>query len=463
MKSYSYSLLRTLSLSAIGMLLLIPSFGQGTGLLFDDESYARVSITALLMRGDYGNLPVLTSLKKYTPEVGHQGDTGTCVGWATAYAARTIMEAQKQGWHDPALITAQAFSPSFVYNQIRSEQHDECRSGVRIEDALEVLKQNGVVRHSEFPFECDRSITTVDTVDASFNRIKDYKKLFDINSNNKVLPIKKSLSEGNPVVVGLEITDSFVSLHGAPLWMPGQEERIAGHALTVIGYDDNRYGGAFELMNSWGPSWGQNGFIWIRYSDFESYVKYAFELIGEEHIPGDDVDLEGTLAFLSADGRSMKADRQKHSYRMRQAYPSGTQFQLRISNDKPAYVYAFGSDLSKKSYRIFPMDIGISPYLGYRSNNVAIPDEDHLIQMDEQVGTDYLAVLYTKEELDLEDIMTQMEQQEGEFAERLHAILETYAVADSNVVFNTQGGIGFSAISRGATVVPVIVEIEHTP
>ena len=44
-----------------------------------------------------------------------------------------------------------------------------------------------------------------------------------------------------------------------------------GHAMVIIGYDDNMYGGAFEILNSWGEEWGDNGYIWIRESDLIKY------------------------------------------------------------------------------------------------------------------------------------------------------------------------------------------------
>ena len=36
--------------------------------------------------------------------------------------------------------------------------------------------------------------------------------------------------------------------------------------MVVIGYDDGLE--AFEVLNSWGTHWGNNGFVWIKYKDF---------------------------------------------------------------------------------------------------------------------------------------------------------------------------------------------------
>jgi hypothetical protein len=50
--------------------------------------------------------------------------------------------------------------------------------------------------------------------------------------------------------------------------------------MTVIGYDDYIYGGAFRVVNSWGSDYGNEGFIWIKYDDFSKYAveAYVFEL-----------------------------------------------------------------------------------------------------------------------------------------------------------------------------------------
>ena len=40
------------------------------------------------------------------------------------------------------------------------------------------------------------------------------------------------------------------------------------HAIVLCGWDDNKCGtgiGAWKLKNAWGTSWGENGFMWIKY------------------------------------------------------------------------------------------------------------------------------------------------------------------------------------------------------
>jgi C1A family cysteine protease len=47
--------------------------------------------------------------------------------------------------------------------------------------------------------------------------------------------------------------------------MPKNSENIlGGHAVTAIGYDDNRQ--AFIIRNSWGNSWGAGGNFYMPYN-----------------------------------------------------------------------------------------------------------------------------------------------------------------------------------------------------
>ena len=60
------------------------------GLLEDDGQYDLLPCKADLQTKDYSQLPSKHSLKTYCPRVMSQGQYGTCVGWSTAYAARSI-------------------------------------------------------------------------------------------------------------------------------------------------------------------------------------------------------------------------------------------------------------------------------------------------------------------------------------------------------------------------------------
>jgi hypothetical protein len=429
------------------------------GLLLDDSLYANNPTAAPLMRGDYIDLPVASSLKPFTPVPGYQGPYGTCAGWSTGYAARTILEAMRNNWNG-SVIDSNTFSPSFIYNQIRLAKG--CNNGTSLINALEVLKEQGGLKLKDFAYDCDKEVTTLDKEKAKEYRIIEFRDISPKGAN-KILNVKKSLAEGRPVVIAMDVPISFNT--AKELWIPLESDYknwSRGHAMTVIGYDDKKFGGAFELMNSWGKKWGKGGYTWVAYSDFDFFCKYAFEIIDKTLYDPEKFDLSGTLQFRESEGNDMPATFNGEYFKMDKPYSSGTLFELIISNNEPAYVYAISSDLTYKTYKIFPFTERMVAYLPYKQNNVAIPDEESYNMLDETTGTSYYCFLYSKESLDVDDIMNKIENGVGNFWVRLNKVLDDKRIDKENINYSYDGKISFKAKSQDKSVVPVLVEINHT-
>jgi hypothetical protein len=448
-------------LSIIFFLLLINIYPQefGMGLLLDDSLYANSPTAAILMRGDYADLPSSASLKKYAPTPKSQGPYGTCAGWATAYAGRTILEAIRNDWLGD-IIDENSFSPSYVYNQIRMVKG--CDAGTSLVDALDVVRDQGAAKLDEFGYECEREVTDSDKLRAINYRIIEYREIASARTVEKTKYVKKSLAEGRPIVIAFDCPPSFS--YSEEVWTPQEGDYKnwgRGHGMTVIGYDDKKFDGSFELINSWGSYWGKDGFVWIRYSDFDFFCKYAFEMIDKSQPDPEIPDLSGTLQFRESNGDAMEVTFNGQYFSMKNPYHAGTLFELRISNNEPAYVYAFSSDLTFKTYQIFPLDERMIAYLPYRQNNVAIPDEESYNMLDETSGVSYYCFLYSKESLDLKDIMMKVESEEGTFWERLIKVLGNKTVDQANIDFQSSDVISFKARSKGKSVVPILIEINH--
>jgi len=69
------------------------------------------------------------------------------------------------------------------------------------------------------------------------------------------------LRHGNPIVIGILVYDGFDNpqkINGEYFYKDYEERGYrGGHAIVVVGYDDNR--GAFKIINSWGTNWGNEG------------------------------------------------------------------------------------------------------------------------------------------------------------------------------------------------------------
>jgi len=181
---------------------------------------------------------------------------------------------------DREVITRNAHSALFLYNQIKTE---DCKKGARISDALRLLSEQGDCLARQFDFEvnnCEQVPDSAVTLAARRYAIQDYLTLFGAKESPelKVFRVKKVLAAQKPVVIGLSVLRNFYDLKNAQYWHPtlGNTTPAGGHAMTVVGYDDRRE--AFRLMNSWGKNWGDNGYIWVKYSDFGQYCKYAYAL-----------------------------------------------------------------------------------------------------------------------------------------------------------------------------------------
>ena len=135
-------------------------------------------------------------------------------------------------------------------------------------------------------------------------------------------------------------------------------------------------------------------------------------------------------------------------------------YAIYISNNEPAYVYAISTDLTNEITKIFPFEEGISAALTDKKNDVAIPDEDHFIEFDENPGKNFLCVLYSKNELDINDIITKIGTQQGTFSERIFKVIGEKLVAPEHINF-AKDKISFQAFSNGKTIVPMMVELSH--
>ncbi|MBK9335975.1 MAG: C1 family peptidase [Lewinellaceae bacterium] len=295
-----------------------------TGLVLDDEGFRReVEMTPGFTNDGRraGDLPLRFSLRPYCPTPKNQGEINSCIGWAMGYGALTISYAYREGNTDQKEITKQAFSALYLYNQAKM---GNCMGGANIQQTAKILKDKGNCPSKEFDSplaDCDREPDETLIGEAQKHAIKDYIALFNNSSapKDKVVRTKRSLAEGKPVIVGMKIRESLKILTSdAPVWQPGGEadKPMGGHALVVVGYNDSS--GVFDLLNSWGPNWGDNGFFQVRYKDFAENAAQGLQLIlSEENLTPEQIAVlkaqyqQATAVKKDAAAKQQDAARQK--------------------------------------------------------------------------------------------------------------------------------------------------------
>ena len=441
------------------------------GAILDESRYNSLPRKAAQISRSIDSLPQSASLKQYTPAPGSQGKYGTCTAWASAYAARTIAESVALNRRNRLLTTENVFSPAFIYRSISNDPL--CLRGTVISHALDLMKNPGVPRMSALERSGDFTAILPSLYRTSRKfPIADYVTLFnrrpiDGIGGAGIQGIKKSLSQGKPVIIAMNTPDSFDRLKSSP-WVPSEDPRImyGGHAMCVTGYDDSRYGGAFEIQNSWGENWGEKGSIWISYSVFSRFVFEAYELIEDLSAYRDSTRYSGfvTIDVLgSTEGMPVTFDTSGY-YRTKAAYPSGTRFRFLMGNDHPAWVYAFTADDSGAQAKlIFPLpELNESPVLDYTQNTVAWPGENDWMELDRTTGTDYLVVLYSKQALDIAAIMEGFNNARGSLPQRAAAAAGPGYVPPHNAQYEKDRVRFTATLSNQQAILGLLLAIGHT-
>jgi hypothetical protein len=280
--------------------------------------------------------------------------------------------------------------------------------------------------------------------------------------------VKKSLSEGKPVIIGMNTPDSFIEARD--VWSPREnpEGFYGGHALCVIGYDDNRNGGAFELMNSWGRKWGNGGYMWVPYNVFVDFVFESYEMIENLAVYSDTVRFAGSarVDILGSETRAAPLVVSPEGYfKTSEIYTEGTQFRFVVGAAESAYVYSFAVSRPARDGNyytpvlLFPQT-GISPLLNYSDSSLILPGEDKSFALDAEAGTEYFITLHAKQPLDIQTVMRRFASAKGSLEERLST-----ATGNANplsVISYNESASAFTAEPDSSrAVVAFIVAIEH--
>jgi len=423
-------------------------------------------------------IPEAANLQKFAPAVGDQGHQGSCVAWSSAYAARTIEEAARTG-ADPNSLK---FSPSFLYNQIGLENCE----GSYIEKAMEFMTQSGSIPYNQFPYDdqdCARQPDQQQLEEARQYRMRGFNRLTPGDRNNAIdlHAIKENISQGAPVVIGMQVGGSYMQpMMGKDLWEPTEEDRsmigFGGHAQCVVGYDDRKYGGAFLIMNSWGSQWGNNGFAWVRYPDFRYFVREAYGIepmaktgaaanepfsceIGlveihyenKKTIPGDYIPLQ------------VKND---NVFETINPVAKGIRFKMEVRNTTECYVYVFGKETDGTSYTLFPYPrpdnpakTKYSPFCGITGYRLFPKDKS---MTPDSIGTrDIMAVVVSKQPLPWYEINNTISSNPGQdYAARLDAALGDKLLHHIQFKSSAKGNMQFTVQGDNQnSVVATIVEI----
>lgn len=210
--------------------------------------------------------PTKASLRDKMSPVVDQGELGSCTANAMASGLREYLEL-KAG--KPLTRLSRLY---LYWHERQVEGTIDEDAGAEIRDGMRILQKIGVCREDLCPYDISK-FTEAPSAEAE-QEAKDF-KIAGYHRVTSLGGIKYAITHGLPIVIGIQVYASFESEEVAQTGMvpmPQQgEECLGGHAVLIVGYDDEKQ--LLEVRNSWGEGWGDKGYFYLPY-DFlaQGYV-----------------------------------------------------------------------------------------------------------------------------------------------------------------------------------------------
>jgi hypothetical protein len=350
---------------------------------------------------------------------------------------------------------------------------------------MEFMTKSGSVPYNEFPYsdqDCSKQPDQQLLEEARQYKMRGFNRLTPGDRNNAIdlHAIKENISQGAPVVIGMQVGGSYMQpMMGKDIWEPTDEDRammgFGGHAQCVVAYVDSKYGGAFLIMNSWGPQWGNNGFAWVRYPDFKFFVREAYGIEpmartgaaatepfsceiglvqihyeGKKTIPGEYIPLQL---------------KNNNVFETVEKVPPGTRFKMEVRNTTECYTYVFGKETDGTSYTLFPYPTTTnpektkySPFCGITGYRLFPKDKS---MTPDSIGTrDIMAVVVSKQPIDWYDLNNKISANPGQdYAARLNTALGDKLIKHITFKSSAKGNMQFTVTADSNEAVATIVEI----
>ena len=186
--------------------------------------------------------------------VKNQGQCGSC--WS--FSATGAMEG---AW---AIYSGDLVSLSEQQLMDCSKKYGDfgCNGGL-MDSAFEYAIDNGMCSEDEDPYKGSTDSCITPSLDC--DRVAKFSHCVDIDSENE-LELKEAVSLG-PVSVAIEADTSVFQFYSGGIIKSSNCGESLDHGVLVVGYGEEDGEKYWIVKNSWGESWGENGYVRIARTD----------------------------------------------------------------------------------------------------------------------------------------------------------------------------------------------------
>jgi C1A family cysteine protease len=192
--------------------------------------------------------------KNFITPVRNQRNCGSCVAFGTIAAVEGTTRVKR---NDPSLDVD--LSEAHLFYCHGAAEGRNCGNGWWPDNALNAARDKGVVDETCYPYTAgDQPCRPCSDWQSRVTKISAWSQLSTAAS------MKEWLSTNGPVAACFKVYDDFYSYHsGIYRYVTG--DLLGGHCVCVVGYNDAD--GCWLCKNSWGTTFGENGFFRIGYGE----------------------------------------------------------------------------------------------------------------------------------------------------------------------------------------------------
>jgi hypothetical protein len=188
------------------------------------------------------------------------------------------------GWdlNNPAFRLGPKFA--YVSSGYRFYYPEGGSCGRSMSDVANSMKMDGVALDQHAPYDClyNRNWNREAKRDSSLLKLDSFAQVQSYWDEGRRTIKGLLFNARRPVAICMGIDQGFMGYHAGSIYNY-VGPTIVRHALCIVGYDDSLQ--AYKVRNSWGPNWGNGGYLWISYDTFDSQANPECFAIDDSYNP----------------------------------------------------------------------------------------------------------------------------------------------------------------------------------